>query len=156
MKKKKKKEEEGNSISEFQVSIQAANHDIGAWVCWFCYGFAWVCWFRCGFIDFVVSGFIDFVVSSMFFVVLAFVEWVPKSSLKDLISIRQKRSLMDSSLAFQNRVYYTRDGRFVNSFENVLTNEFVWKSMSFWQTNKKKKTSSRANCASIPVNQQTK
>ena len=43
---------------------------------------------------------------------------------------------MDSSLAFQNRVYYTQEVSFLNSFENMLTNEIVWKSVLFW----KKKT----------------
>ena len=32
---------------------------------------------------------------------------------------------MDSSLAFQNRVYYTQDVSFLNNFENMLTNEIV-------------------------------
>ena len=31
------------------------------------------------------------------------------------------------NLAFQNQVYYTRDDSFLNSFKNVLTNEYVWK-----------------------------
>ena len=45
---------------------------------------------------------------------------------------------MDSSLAFQNRVYYTQDESFLNNFENMLTNEIVWKSVLFWKKKKKK------------------
>ena len=37
--------------------------------------------------------------------------------------------MMDSSLAFQNQVYYTQDVSFLNNFENMLTNEIVWKSV---------------------------
>ena len=36
-------------------------------------------------------------------------------------------------LAFQNRVYCTRDVSFLNCFENVLINEIVWKSVLFWR-----------------------
>ena len=36
---------------------------------------------------------------------------------------------MDLSLAFQNQVYHARDVSFLYSFENVLTNETIWKSI---------------------------
>ena len=45
---------------------------------------------------------------------------------------------MDSSLVFQNRVYHTRDVSFLNSFENVQTNEIIWKSVLFKKKKKKK------------------
>ena len=45
------------------------------------------------------------------------------------ISIWQKTSMMDSSLAFQNQVYYIQDVSFLNSFENILINKIVWKSI---------------------------
>ena len=32
-----------------------------------------------------------------------------------------------------NRVYYTRDVSFLNSFENVLPKKIVWKLMLFWK-----------------------
>ena len=37
--------------------------------------------------------------------------------------------MMDSSLAFQNQVYYIQDVSFLNSFENILINKIVWKSI---------------------------
>ena len=40
------------------------------------------------------------------------------------------------NLAYQNRVYRTRDVSFLNSFKNALTNEIVWKIVLF----KKKKS----------------
>ena len=43
------------------------------------------------------------------------------------------------NLAYQNQVYYTRDVSFLNSFENMLTNEIVWKLVLFWEKKKKKK-----------------
>ena len=43
------------------------------------------------------------------------------------------------NLAYQNQVYYTRDVSFLNSFENMLTNEIVWKLVLFWGVKKKKK-----------------
>ena len=36
-------------------------------------------------------------------------------------------------LAYQNRVYCTRDVSFLNSFENMLTNEIFWKLVLFWK-----------------------
>ena len=45
--------------------------------------------------------------------------------------------MMDSSLAFQNQVYYTQDVSFLNSFENMLINEIVWKSVLKKIKNKK-------------------
>ena len=35
------------------------------------------------------------------------------------------------NLAYQNRVYITRDVSFLNSFKNALTNEIVWKFVLF-------------------------
>ena len=55
-------------------------------------------------------------------------------------------SLLDSSLAFQNGVYYTRDVSFLNSFENVLTNEIIWKSMLFGGKKKTPLTMLEALC----------
>ena len=32
-------------------------------------------------------------------------------------------------LVFQNLVYYTRDANSLNSFKNILTNKYVWKTV---------------------------
>ena len=67
--------------------------------------------------------------SSLFLLLLSeYRNWVCKA----WFQFDRKTSLMDSSLAFQNRAYYTWNVKFLNSFENVLTNEIVWKSMLFW------------------------
>ena len=106
-----------------------------SWVCWFCCVSLVVvfdCWRR-------VFGEEDCLIFSLFSLVVvfsslfSFLLWVPKSSLNGPISIWWKTSLMDSNLAFQNRVYYAWDVSFLNSFENVLTNEIDWKLVLFWK-----------------------
>ena len=62
------------------------------------------------------------------------------SSLKNAeiksLTLKIKSSLTNSICIVQNRVYCTQDISFLNSFENVLTNEIVWKFVLFWRRKK--------------------
>lgn len=55
-----------------------------------------------------------------------------KSIFMDSISMTENES-NGLNLTFQNRVYYTWDISFLNSFGNVLINKIVWKLILFWK-----------------------
>ena len=109
---------------------------------------AWVCWFHCRSLG--LLRFVDCVVSLSLLCLIVGEEvvfcWVSNKiesvrldfNLKeiDFYGLYFNDEFNGLDLAFQNRVYCTRDVSFLNSFENMLTNKIIWKSMLFWKKKK--------------------
>ena len=136
--------------SEFQVNIWAAITTLikclGLLISLWVSGFAWVCWFHCFSLVVVFDCWrrrVQLLLCSIFafFFGCCWVSTEIESVRLDFnlkeIDFYGLDSMIENesnglSFTFQNRVYYIRDISFLNSFENVLTNKIVWKSVLFF------------------------